>query len=1432
MAKKKSNISKLSRDVRRKKGVRKIIHKQRQERCERHQRLETLRLRRNQNSRCQGELKMAFSYQPEMNYSRFSHIGDMCKVCVHCGAKKWKDEAPGLCCSGGKVKLQAYREPPEPLKSLIFGAHPSSQHFLNNSRKYNTLFQMTSFGANEVREGNFMPTFKVYGQVYHRIGSLLPLPGNDAQFLQIYFLPEDNQLSTRSNIMPNAALDRNLISILQNLLHTHNVYIQSFKNNLEISSAQENLQLLIHADRVPANAHRRRYNVPTTNEVAVLLANENKGPRDIILRTRDEGLQRISELHCAYDALQYPLMFPRGEDGYYLTIPLKNIGGNKTVTCMQYYAYRLMVRENCLNHLHYFKNLFNQYCVDMMAKMISERLSYIRHHQAQLRVDDYIHLRDALNDDADVNASDVGQRVILPSTFTGSPRYMHEKAQDALTYVCFYGHPDLFITFTCNPDWPEIKNELFTNQTPHDRHDIIARVFNLKMKKLLHLLTKTEIFGPVQCYACSVEWQKRGLPHCHLLLWMQKRIQPCDIDKIISAEIPDRVLDPELYQIVTKFMIHGPCGSLNNQSPCMENGKCTKHYPREFALHTQTGDDGYPTYQRRSPTENGHTAIINMRGVLTEIDNRWVVPYCPVLSRIFNAHINVEYCHSVKAIKYICKYITKGPDQAVFSVQNNSDEVEKYENGRYISTSEAMWRFFDFPIHERFPTVVHLAVHLENGQRVYFNQNNLQQIVQNPRRTTLTAFFDLCRTDNFARTLLYNEVPSYYTWSNNQWSRRKRGQDVEGHPGIKKDSAIGRVYTVHPCQTECFYLRLLLHNVRGPGSFQELRTVNGIVFSTFQAACMERGLLESDDHWKQTLEDAALTRSPAKLKKLFAIILVFCQPSDPGALWEKFKCEFCEDILYRERCRKSDMTLQYSENIFNLGLIEIEDEVVALSEKHLADFGLPSPMRIRREDDEDLLITLNQNYDLNELQMYVSSNESKLINDQQYAYDLIVDSVINNKGKIFFIDAPGGTGKTFLINLLLAKIRSLGKTAIAVASSGIAATLLSGGKTAHSTFKLPLNILFRERVSCAIRKNGPLGKFMQKVDFAVWDECTMSHKIHVEAVDSMFQDFKSTNRPMGGTTFVFSGDFRQTLPVIARGTRADVVNACLKTSYLWHVIEKIHLRTNMRIHFGGGNNEFNSQLLKIGDGSINDVNDSIVIDKRVGQIVTSIHDLIEKVYPDIENILNKPHNWLRERAIVSPLNKCAQEINDIILGKLQGETKVYKSINTVIDADDAVHFPQEFLESLDPQGFPPHLLKLKIGAVVILLRNLNPPSLCNGTRLVISDMRPNIIEAVILTGPAAGETTLIPRIPMIPTELPFQFKRLQFPLKLSFVITINKSQGQTFNCVGVDLRSNCFSHGQLYVGLSRTGNPSNQFILLPENNTTQNVIYPEVLSHN
>jgi hypothetical protein len=133
---------------------------------------------------------------------------------------------------------------------------------------------------------------------------------------------------------------------------------------------------------------------------------------------------------------------------------------------------------------------------------------------------------------------------------------MHEYTQDAMTYVRKHGRPDLFITFTCNPAWQEIEENLFFGQRATDRHDIIARVFKRKLTQLIEIITKQFVYGETRCWLYTIEWQKRGLPHAHILIWLKEKIKPNDLDKVISAEIPNCEEDALLHEIVKKNMLH------------------------------------------------------------------------------------------------------------------------------------------------------------------------------------------------------------------------------------------------------------------------------------------------------------------------------------------------------------------------------------------------------------------------------------------------------------------------------------------------------------------------------------------------------------------------------------------------------------------------------------------------------------------------------------------------------------------------------------------------------------------------------------------------------------------------------------------------------------------------------------------------------------
>lgn len=286
------------------------------------------------------------------------------------------------------------------------------------------------------------------------------------------------------------------------------------------------------------------------------------------------------------------------------------------------------------------------------------------------------------------------------------------------------------------------------------------------------------------------------------------------------------------------------------------------------------------------------------------------------------------------------------------------------------------------------------------------------------------------------------------------------------------------MYTIHPNNTECYHLRLLLHEVRGPTSYSALKTVNGILHPTFQSACKALGLLEDDKHWDSTLEDAALCDSPYKLRELFTVMLVFCHLSDPLSLWEKYKDSLSEDITRQVEKELQEGAQQVMTEVYNRCLVLIEDGVAGLGGQGLLQYGLPQATRSGGVlSNRDYL--RETGYDTNALAQMVSNKEGSLTDEQLAVYRQVLGSIESGAGQIFFLDAPGGTGKTFLINLLLAKVRSVRGIALAAASSGIAATLLEGGKTAHSAFKLPLNLIHVETPLCNISKQSNMAQVLR-----------------------------------------------------------------------------------------------------------------------------------------------------------------------------------------------------------------------------------------------------------------------------------------------------------------------------------------------------------------
>jgi len=847
------------------------------------------------------------------------------------------------------------------------------------------------------------------------------------------------------------------------MLHQCNPYAQEFKVAATLSDpAIPNIRLIINEHGVPDS---RRYNAPTVSEIAGFVpggedAAEVERPnqgRDILIRYRDGGVLNISDLNRAYDPLHFVLIFPRGELGWGPGI--MDASGRRQVTSRQFYAYRIQQRgrEKCDNTLLKCGRLFQEYVVDQYVKTEHQRLTFLRTHQEHIRADLYQGLTDAIHA-GDTDCRSIGTRIVLPSSFVGSPRQMHQSYQDAMAIVRKYGKPDIFITMTTNPAWPEITESLLPGQTAEDRPDITGRVFRLKLNALLARIKKDCVFGRVVADIFVVEFQKRGLPHAHLLICLHpadKLRTPADVDELVCCELPDKAAERLLHDKVVRHMMHGPCGNLDMSCPCMKNGECSKNYPRDFRAETVICDDSYPMYRRRDIEDR----VITKKG--KELDNRWVVPYNRCLLMEFDCHICVEYCSTIKAVKYLYKYVYKGHDRAEVTIETPGqiDELQEYTDGRYISAPEACYRLFGaaFKMHEENPAVYRLKVHLPDGQQRRFKAtDDPRTVIQRPDpASTLMGMFELNERCERARQFLYPDLPKHFTWHQKErkWEPRRRH---------RKQPTIGRMYTAHPKEGERYYLRLLLNHIRGAKRFKDLRTVNGNPHDTFKAAAVAMGLLSDDTEWDRCMDDASLVSMPAQLRSLFASLLLFAEMSNPLALWNKYKDAMCEDLLYTAQ-QAGGSPLQLSPEMEHEALRQIDSELQQQNAS-LADFpGMPIPPAPAASPSTTLpdLIKRALAYDSAALSEKVACQVSILNDEQRRFYDEVLachEDPDPTVGRAFFMDSPGGCGKTFMFNLLLSAIRTRKEVALAVASSGVASLLLEGGTTAHSRFKIPIPI--------------------------------------------------------------------------------------------------------------------------------------------------------------------------------------------------------------------------------------------------------------------------------------------------------------------------------------------------------------------------------------
>lgn len=326
--------------------------------------------------------------------------------------------------------------------------------------------------------------------------------------------------------------------------------------------------------------------------------------------------------------------------------------------------------------------------------------------------------------------------------------------------------------------------------------------------------------------------------------------------------------------------------------------------------------------------------------------------------------------------------------------------------------------------------------------------------------------------------------------------------------------------------------------------------------------------------------------------------------------------------------------------------------------------GMPRPVDTATDTRTNILLMDEQSYNHDEQRKIHQELLPKLTDEQASVYQEILDAVIHEKGGVFFVYGFGGTGKTYLWNILSAAVRSKGFIVLNAASSGIASLLLPGGRTAHSRFGIPINP--NDFTTCSMETGSDLAEVIRQAKLIIWDEAPMMSKHCFETLDRSMRDVIRCNddRPFGGKVVVFGGDFRQILPVINGGGRSETVLSALNSSYLWNSCKVLRLTKNMRLLMGIGNHDkkeleiFSKWILDIGDGKVNEPNDGETeIEIPEDLLITECEDPVEAILREVygKSFANNSNpKFFQERAILSPTNLDVDMINNYMLSHMSG----------------------------------------------------------------------------------------------------------------------------------------------------------------------------------
>jgi len=1071
----------------------------------------------------------------------------------------------------------------------------------------------------------------------------------------------------------------------------------------------------------------------------------------------------------------------------------------------------------CINRFQLMSRLSQIYLVDSVSRAIDYRLRFYKYHQKDLFGIEAEPEREGEEGATDENNDNPGEKSFLSQSMHGSRRHLRSLAKNALALVSEFGRPNLFITLTCNPNWPEILEQLLPGQTAFDRGDVVCQVFYRKLQAVLKNIRAGNYFKinstghesyKIHFEVRVIEYQRRGLPHVHLVLkfedhaslprYEDKPALAKWIDNHITAVYPTTIFDEEpleadeVYEqdleyaeMVKNHMLH-KCFPEANGGCKNDKNICSKGFDRNVVSDETTFDQkGFPQYKR--PT----------------VKSLYVVSHNKQLLKDWNGHANVEYAGSTYTVIYLYKYLFKGSKSVKLRLTNadnvrDDDEINLYLRGRYLCSMDCYWRILG---HDTYPSPTP-AVRIV---KIVSEQRSASAIADGKISDIIVYFNRPAALHNLKYTELFNS----YTWSYKRPARFNENEvgyyivylssntrNIYLYRRTEHHLSITRMEVIAITAGELFFLRLILYNFPRQ-SFQDCMQFNNRSYGTYQEAAVASGIVKDNEEVCTCFEEAAHFQdtSPAELRSLFVMSTLQGFPTLKILYEDRFKQLLYDDFLHNynplnHEAAWNDLLCDLSRRFESDG-------------KSMKDYGLPEPVVMKTE----LEIERNKYNRDTQLQLYYKLCEDiPNTTEQQDIFDNIVNAVAAKETKIYYVQGQAGSGKSTLAKKIMAYCRSEGKLCAGCASTGLAATIYEGFETAHSLFKFPV-IEEDEReidtpVECQLLKSPNRLQYLKEVDLILWDEFPSCDREVFEAAYRALHRFE-------GKVIVTMGDLRQIAPVVLKGSKEDVINHSIPSSPLWADFEKYILSRNMRLLNMQSlldnqisteerlaiqqQREFGAMLLAIGngthlptpvlDGYINDpTRGAVTVELTECRRITNVNNAISYVFPSPFQ-----PEVLQNRAILAVTNEDVDKWN-VKVQKLNLQSLVTLASHDELAESDDPHnilrsmLTDEVLNNFNNNGVPPHVLSLKINDTCIVLRNLNKKEgLTNNTRVRVISITPKCVR--VQTFGDNKRTFSIPRIRFkfrLPFGRSFELLRTQFPLRLAYSISINKSQGKIF----------------------------------------------------